>query len=151
MFVLRSDWCGIFAREAVSNGDILCHYHKEDLLFLKWILLLLQFSPALSHMTHACILVSMTSLLTHTVSHFTRPSVRPKTNNLPLLKVFKSCSHLSKSWQNEQNSDIPSQFSMSKNIWIFLKKNFIEEYVFRDTLFVIDIFWQLQFLNHFIF
>ena len=37
---------------------------------------------------------------------------------------------------------------MSKNIRIFLKKKFIEEYDFRGTLFVIDIFWKLQFLNH---
>ena len=39
---------------------------------------------------------------------------------------------------------------MSKNIRMFLKKIFMEEYDFRDTLFVIDIFWKLQFLNHFI-
>ena len=39
---------------------------------------------------------------------------------------------------------------MSKNIQIFLKKIFIEEYDFRGTLFVIDIFWKLQFLNHYI-
>ena len=82
MFVLRSDWCGIFAREAVSNGDILCYYHKEDLLFLKWILLLLQFSPALSHMTHACILVSMTSLLTHTALQMFAGNCRDSTGKL---------------------------------------------------------------------
>ena len=28
---------------------------------------------------------------------------------------------------------------------------FVEEYDFRGTLSVIDIFWKLQFLNHFIF
>ena len=39
---------------------------------------------------------------------------------------------------------------MSKIIRIFLKKNFIEEYDFRGTLIVIDIFWKLQFLNHYI-
>ena len=39
---------------------------------------------------------------------------------------------------------------MSKNIRIFLKKSFNEEYDFMDTLFVIDIFLKLQFLNHFI-
>ena len=45
---------------------------------------------------------------------------------------------------------IQSELSLSKNIWIFLKKIFIEEYDFRGTLFVIDVFWKLQFLNHFI-
>ena len=39
---------------------------------------------------------------------------------------------------------------MSKIIWIFLKNIFIEEYDFRGTLFVIDIFWKFQFLNHFV-
>ena len=42
---------------------------------------------------------SMTSLLTHTVAHFTRHSFRPKTNNQPLKKFFKSCGQLSKSRQ----------------------------------------------------
>ena len=40
---------------------------------------------------------------------------------------------------------------MSKIIRIFLEIFFIEEYDFIGTLFVIDIFWKLQFLNHFIF
>ena len=43
--------------------------------------------------------ISMTSLLMHTVAHSTRPSFRPKTNNQPLKKVFKSCGQLSKSGQ----------------------------------------------------
>ena len=42
-----------------------------------------------------------------------------------------------KSW----NLDIQSQFSMSKNVRIFLKKIFIEEYQFRTTFFVKYIFW----------
>ena len=92
--------------------------------------------------------LSMTSLLTHTVAHSTRPSFRPKTNNQP---VFKSCCQLSKKCKQLQNSDFQSQFSMSKMIRIFLKKFFIEEYNLVSTFFVIDIFWQLQFLNHFIF
>ena len=33
-------------------------------------------------------LSSMTSLLTHTVAHSTRPSFRPKTNNQPLKKFL---------------------------------------------------------------
>ena len=47
------------------------------------------------------LLISMTSLLTHTVAHSTRPSFRPKTNNQPLkmflsfadswVKVVKNC------------------------------------------------------------
>ena len=61
---------------------------------------------------------SMTTLLTHTVAHSTKPSFMPKTNN----QSHKSCAPLSKSWQKWQNSDFQSQFSMSKNIQNFLKK-----------------------------
>ena len=42
--------------------------------------------------------------------------------------------------QKSQNLDIQSQFFMSKIIRNFLKKFFIEEYHFRGTFFVIDIF-----------
>ena len=38
-----------------------------------------------------------------------------------------------------------------KNYQNLSKKNFIEEYHLWSTFFVVDIFWQLQFLNHFIF
>ena len=49
-------------------------------------------------------------------------------------------------------SDFQIQFSMSKIIRIFLNFFFfIEEYQFRGTLFVIDIFWKLQFLKHFVY
>ena len=75
---------------------------------------------------------NMTTLLTHTVAN----SNKPKTNNQPPKKFLS----LELSCQKWQNSDFQSQFSMSKNIRIFLKKNFIEEYDFRGTLFVIDIF-----------
>ena len=84
----------------------------------------------------------MTTLLTHTVAHSTKPSFMPKTNNQP---PKKSCAQLSKSCQKWQNPDFQSQFSMSKNIRIFLKKKFIEEYDFRGTLFVIDIFENFNF------
>ena len=77
---------------------------------------------------------SMTTLLTHNVAHSTKPFFMPQTNNQsPKTQLSKSC----KKWQN---SDFQSQFSMSKIIGIFLKKIFIEEYDFRGTLFVIDIF-----------
>ena len=39
---------------------------------------------------------------------------------------------------------------MSKIIRIFLIFFFIEEYQFRGIFVVIDIFWKLQFLNHFV-
>ena len=39
---------------------------------------------------------------------------------------------------------------MSKIIRIFLKIFFIEEYQFRGIFVVIDIFWKLKFLNHFV-
>ena len=54
------------------------------------------------------------------------------------------------SWPKVPISDFQSQFSMSKIIRNFPKKNFIEEYHFRGTLFVTDIFWKLQFLKHFL-
>ena len=37
---------------------------------------------------YVIIWVSMTSLLTHTVAHSTRPFFRPKTNNQPLKKFL---------------------------------------------------------------
>ena len=49
-----------------------------------------------------------------------------------------------------QNFGFQSQFSMSKIICIFLFF-FIEEYHFMDIFFVIDSFWKLKSLNHFIF
>ena len=47
-------------------------------------------------------------------------------------------------------SDFQSQFSMSKIIRIFLIFFFIEEYQFRGIFVVIDIFWKIHFLNHFV-
>ena len=38
--------------------------------------------------------------------------------------------------QKVPKSDFQSHFPMSKNVRIFLKKNFIEEYQFRATFFV---------------
>ena len=69
-----------------------------------------------------------------------------KANNQPY-EIFLD---LVFSW-NLQNFDFQSQFSMSKIIRIFPKKIFIEQYQFRSTFFVIDIFWKIQFLNHLIF
>ena len=46
--------------------------------------------------------------------------------------------------QKVPKSDFQSHFSMSKNVRIFLKKNFIEEHQFRTTFFVKYIFWWLQ-------
>ena len=48
-------------------------------------------------------------------------------------------------------TDSQSQFSMLKIIRNFLNFFFIEEYQFRGIFALIDIFWKLQFLNHFIF
>ena len=45
-------------------------------------------------MHYLCMLNSMTSLLTHTVAHSTRPSYSPKVNNQPLKKFLS----LSVSW-----------------------------------------------------
>ena len=51
--------------------------------------------------------------------------------------------------QKEPKFDFQSQFSMSKIIRIFLISFFIEEYQFRGMIFVIDFFWNLQFLKPF--
>ena len=95
--------------------------------------------------------VSMTQLWKHTVAHSTMPSFRPKANNQPIKKFFS----IATTWVNVvkmcKNSDFQSQFSMSKMIRSFLIFFFIEEYHLRSTFFVIDIFWQFQFLSHFIF
>ena len=55
-------------------------------------------------------LVSMTSLLTHTVAHLPGLPIGPK----PITD------RKSKSYQKWQNSDFQSQFSMSKIIQMFL-------------------------------
>ena len=54
------------------------------------------------------------------------------------------------SCQKVPKFDFQSQFSMSKIIRIFLNFFFIEEYQFRSTFFVIDIFLIKSILNHFI-
>ena len=55
---------------------------------------------------------------------------------------FYICNAEMAQWrQKSWNPDIQSQFSMSKKLWIFLKKIFIEEYQFRTTFFFKYIFW----------
>ena len=93
---------------------------------------------------------SMTSLLTHRVSHnLPGLPLGPKLITSPLKMFIKCYRQLSKSCQKWQTSDLHKQLSMSKIIQIFLEFFFIEEYDFRGTLFVIDIFW--KFLNQPIF
>ena len=48
-------------------------------------------------------------------------------------------------------SDIQSQFSTSKIIRTFLNFFFIEEYQYRDMFFIVEIFWKLQLLKHFVY
>ena len=48
-------------------------------------------------------------------------------------------------------SDFQSQSYMLKIIQIFLNFFLIEEYQFRGLFFVVDIFWKLQFLKHFVY
>ena len=80
---------------------------------------------------------SMTPVLTHTVTHYTKHSFRPKTNN-QLLKKFLSLAVLSFKVNVKNYPNLSNFF-------------FIEEYDFKGTLFVIGIFWKLHFLKHFIF
>ena len=58
--------------------------------------------------------ISLTTLLTHTVAHSTKPSSMPITNNQPP-KTFLSLALSCHIWQN---SDFQSQFAMSKIIGI---------------------------------
>ena len=67
----------------------------------------------------------MTTLLTQTVARSTKPSFMPKTNNQPPKKFLS----LALSCQKWQNSDFQSQFSMSKNIRIFRKKNSLKNMI----------------------
>ena len=83
------------------------------------------------------LLIIMTTLLTHTFAHSTKPSFMPQNNNQLPKKFLRSVEPKLSKWQN---SDFQSQFSMSENIQIFLKIIFIEEYDSRGTVFVIDIF-----------
>ena len=93
----------------------------------------------------------MTSLLTHTVVHSTRPFYRPKATNQPLKKFLSLAVRWVKVIKYGKILTIKVNFSMSKIIRIFLKLFLIEEYDFRGTFFVNDTFWKLHFLNHFIF
>ena len=89
----------------------------------------------------------MTTLFTHTVAHSTKPTFMPKNNNQPPKKFLI----LALSWAKVVKND-----KLSKSIFFVekypnhSKKNFIEEYDIRGTLFVIETFWKLLFLNHFI-
>ena len=67
----------------------------------------------------------------------------------PLSQFHISYQNSEISWPKVLISDFQSQFSMSKIIRNFLIFFFIEEYQFRGTFFVIDIFWKLPFLRHF--
>ena len=90
---------------------------------------------------------SMTILLTHTVAHST---FTPKTNNQPPKKFLS----LALSWAEVVKNGKILTFKvnfLSQKLSKSFKKKFIEEYDFRGTLFVIDIFWKLQFSNHSIF
>ena len=104
------------------------------------------------------VLFSMTSLLTHTVAHSTRPSFMPKANNQPLKKFVS----LSVSWVNFIYSERATKFCKiltlllwpSQNIWTFIKScQKLQNSDILETHFCycIDIFWKPQFLNHSIF
>ena len=55
---------------------------------------------------------SMTTLLTHTVAHSTKPSFSLKANNQPIKKLL-SCAVSCQKWQNSDYQS-QSQFFMSK-------------------------------------
>ena len=67
----------------------------------------------------------------------------PKTNNQPPKKFLS----LALNWAKVVKKGEILTFKKCPNV---SKINFIEEYDFRGTIFVIDIFWKIQFLNHFI-
>ena len=91
---------------------------------------------------------NMTSLLTHTVAHSNRLSFRPKINNQPIKKFLS----LAVSWVKVVKNCKNSETAKSKMIQMFLKLFHCRiSLYYCSTFFGIDIFWKLQFLNHFIF
>ena len=60
-------------------------------------------------------------------------------------KVFKSCAQLSKSCKKWQNSDFQSQFSMSKNILIFLKKKSLKNMILGAHFLLLKFFENFNF------
>ena len=88
-------------------------------------------------------IISMTSLLAHTVAHSTRPSLRLKNNNQPHKKFLS----LAVSWVKVVKI---LTFKVNFLCQKLSESFYFEELDFRDTPFVIDIFWKLQFLIHFI-
>ena len=73
----------------------------------------------------------------------------PKTNNHPLKKFLSLVLSWAKVVKNGRILTFKVNFLRQKISESF-KKILIEEYDFKGTLFVIDIFWKLQSLNHFI-
>ena len=83
--------------------------------------------------------VSMTSLLTHSVAHSTRPSFRPKINNQPLKKFLSLMVIWVKVVKNGKILTFKVNFlcqKLSESFYFF----FIEEYDLRCTLFCYRIF-----------
>ena len=74
----------------------------------------------------------------------------PKTTNQPPKKFLSFALSWTKVVKNGKILTFKVNYLYQKISESFWKKKFIEEYDFRGTLFVIDIFWKLQFLNHFI-
>ena len=82
----------------------------------------------------------MTTLLTHTVAHSTKPSFMPRTNNQPPKKFLSLALSCAKVVKNGKILTFKVNFlcqKLSESFSIFF---FIEEYQFRGTFSVIDIF-----------
>ena len=95
--------------------------------------------------------VSMTSLLMHTVAHFTRLYFRSKTNNQPIKKILGLAVTWVKVVKNCKILTFKVNFlcqKLSESFQIFF---FIEEHHFRGMFFVIDIFWKLQLVKYFVY
>ena len=93
---------------------------------------------------------SMTTLLTHTVAHSTKPSFMLQTNNQPPKKFLNLALSWAKVVKNGKILTFKVNFLCQKIYKSLQKKNFIEEYDFMAKLFVNEFFWKLQFLSHFI-
>ena len=80
----------------------------------------------------------MSTLLTHTVAHSTKPSFMPKTNNQPPKKFLSLALSSAKVVKNLKILTFKVNFlSQNLNLSDFF---FIEEYQFRRRFFVIAIF-----------
>ena len=76
---------------------------------------------------HRVQILSMTTLLTHTVAHSTKPSFRSKTNNQPLKKFLSlalSCTKVVKNWTSFYKIEWFENFNFLTTLFPKMTSNF---------------------------